>query len=315
MASVEDEWRFRLTLIRHGETDQNRNKIIQGQDNTILNETGSEQVELVATRLKYEHLTRIYSSDLERALKTAEGICLKNVHLKDLKICMEKTLRERNYGEAEGKSRQELKKMLGANKLPRGAETEAQVQKRAVDFFAGLLKDVKHLRKTLTQQSNVDCSKSDDLSLENSQHSMGESSVNELRTGSDPSSEKSHQFPQDNNESTEGIKPRTTSLPTSHRSKQLHSPVLLKDLCCNDSAECDHTDKPIHIVVVSHGGILRHFMSYFSKNFSSQFPVDKKKLLRQICPNTGVSEFVILLEGDKVTNIECLQLYNKSHLT
>ena len=206
--------------------------------------------------------------------------------------------------------------MLAANKLPQGAETEAQVQKRAVDFFAALLKDVIHLRKTSTPPSDVDCCKGNDLSLENSQHIMGESSVyGELRTGSDPSSEKSHQFHLDNDISTPGIKPRATSLPVSHGGKQLHFPVLLKDLSCDESREGDHTDKPIHIVIVSHGGILRHFMSYFSKNFSSQFPVDKRKLLRQICPNTGVSEFVIQLEGHKVTNIECLQLYNKSHLT
>jgi broad specificity phosphatase PhoE len=40
-----------------------------GQNDTVLNETGKEQVELVGNRLKYEHITRMYTSDLERALK------------------------------------------------------------------------------------------------------------------------------------------------------------------------------------------------------------------------------------------------------
>ena len=42
---------------------------VLGQNDTVLNETGKEQVELVGNRLKYEHITRMYTSDLERALK------------------------------------------------------------------------------------------------------------------------------------------------------------------------------------------------------------------------------------------------------
>ena len=42
-----------------------------GHDNTVLNEMGKQQVELVGNRFKYEHLTRIYSSDLERAFKAS----------------------------------------------------------------------------------------------------------------------------------------------------------------------------------------------------------------------------------------------------
>ena len=37
----------------------------------MLNETGKEQTERLGTKFKYEHLTRIYSSDLDRAIKVA----------------------------------------------------------------------------------------------------------------------------------------------------------------------------------------------------------------------------------------------------
>ncbi len=205
--------------------------------------------------------------------------------------------------------------MLSLGKLPHGAETEAQVQKRAVDFFTSLLRDVNDLRKSL--YSKV---KTNDLFLQEQNFQITTPSKVSLNgevqkcSHSDPTSDKSDQskLALDNSPSPDG-KHRATSFPVTNQNKK--SPVLLKDLCHDDSSDCDHTDRPIHVVAVSHGGVLRHLLSYFAKNFQSQFPVDKRKLLRQICPNTGVSEFMIHLEGWKVTNIDCLQLYNKSHLT
>ena len=206
--------------------------------------------------------------------------------------------------------------MLSSGKLPHGAETETQVQKRAVDFFNSLLRDVNHLKKSL--RSKVE---RNDSSLQR-QHSEKPSKV-DLTGGlrkpscSDPSSDKSNHLKDalNSNLSSPDRKHRPTSFPLANNKKILH-PVLLKDLChdINNPSDCDHTDRPVHVVVVSHGGILRHFVSYFAKNFQVQFPVDKRKLLRQFCPNTGVSEFVVHLEGQKVTNIDCLQLYDKSHL-
>lgn len=59
--------RLVLTFVRHGETLENRNKIIQGQLNTHLNELGRRQSEAVAIALKDVPFQRAFSSDLNRA--------------------------------------------------------------------------------------------------------------------------------------------------------------------------------------------------------------------------------------------------------
>ena len=61
----------RVYLIRHGETDANRNGIIQGQADTVLNATGQEQGRLVAKALGRVPFEVAFSSDLVRASKVS----------------------------------------------------------------------------------------------------------------------------------------------------------------------------------------------------------------------------------------------------
>lgn len=65
----------RVYLVRHGETDENRNGIIQGQLDTSLNSLGLEQARLVGNALRSIPIDIAYSSDLSRAT---------NVRSKDL---------------------------------------------------------------------------------------------------------------------------------------------------------------------------------------------------------------------------------------
>jgi probable phosphoglycerate mutase len=55
--------------VRHGETQENKDSVIQGQLDTELNETGLEQARRVADALRSVHFDAAYSSDLVRALK------------------------------------------------------------------------------------------------------------------------------------------------------------------------------------------------------------------------------------------------------
>jgi len=57
--------------IRHGETDWNVEKRIQGQTDTVLNSNGKRQARLLAKALESKPCTAIVSSDLKRAHETA----------------------------------------------------------------------------------------------------------------------------------------------------------------------------------------------------------------------------------------------------
>ena len=61
--------KFRIYVVRHGETDWNRMRRLQGQSDVSLNETGLEQSVLVGEALKDVPFVRAFSSDLQRALK------------------------------------------------------------------------------------------------------------------------------------------------------------------------------------------------------------------------------------------------------
>jgi broad specificity phosphatase PhoE len=66
---------LKIILVRHGETEWNRIHRLQGgASDTPLNETGLQQAESVALRLKGEKLVAVYSSPLQRARFTAEAI-------------------------------------------------------------------------------------------------------------------------------------------------------------------------------------------------------------------------------------------------
>lgn len=56
-----------IYLIRHGETNENRNKIIQGHLDTLLNEDGRLQAGMVGRAMKEVPIDVLYSSDLKRA--------------------------------------------------------------------------------------------------------------------------------------------------------------------------------------------------------------------------------------------------------
>ena len=88
----------RLILIRHGETEWNRSRTIQGQHDVPLNGTGRAQAEAVACRLANERIDAVYTSDLARARQTAEAIARPH----RLAVIAEPGLRERHWGRYQG---------------------------------------------------------------------------------------------------------------------------------------------------------------------------------------------------------------------
>lgn len=94
-----------LYIIRHGETEWNINERMQGVKDSPLTVRGLGQAEDLARRLSSVKIDKIYSSDLGRARKTAEKIA----ELQDTKIILRKELRERSFGNLEGKSILDIK--------------------------------------------------------------------------------------------------------------------------------------------------------------------------------------------------------------
>lgn len=59
----------RLYVIRHGETEWNRARIIQGQADSQLNDLGETQAAMTGEALKAIHFDKAFTSDLSRASK------------------------------------------------------------------------------------------------------------------------------------------------------------------------------------------------------------------------------------------------------
>ncbi len=95
-----------LILIRHGETEWNATGRIQGHRPVSLNERGRQQAEAVAHRLKNEPFDALYSSDLSRALETANIITSQTQH----PIFTDARLREWHLGILAGLTRAEAEK-------------------------------------------------------------------------------------------------------------------------------------------------------------------------------------------------------------
>lgn len=127
----------RLCLVRHGQTDWNLEGRYQGQSDIPLNSTGIKQARLIAEILRDEKFDAVYSSDLSRAIRTAEII---TEHRNHLKINTDPRLREVRQGEWEGLTRDIIRdrypkiwEALIENPVsahPPGGETVLEVQSR-----------------------------------------------------------------------------------------------------------------------------------------------------------------------------------------
>lgn len=58
-------------LVRHGETDENKQQLMQGQLDTKLNAAGVKQAQLTANKLEHIKFDAAHSSNLSRAVKVS----------------------------------------------------------------------------------------------------------------------------------------------------------------------------------------------------------------------------------------------------
>ncbi len=95
----------RLFLVRHGQSAGNAEGRFGGHSPTPLSDLGKQQAEITAKALAREKIEVIYSSDLLRAVQTAEPLAA----ILDLPIITTSAFRERKVGVLEGKTFDESK--------------------------------------------------------------------------------------------------------------------------------------------------------------------------------------------------------------
>ena len=117
----------RICFIRHGETDWNVAKRIQGHTDIPLNETGRAQAMAMAFNAAHQRFNAIYSSDLKRAVETARALAQRE----DQEIKPLPQLRERHYGVFQG-----ITAIEGA-KLHPNAYTHYMARNLDYDFETG----------------------------------------------------------------------------------------------------------------------------------------------------------------------------------
>ena len=136
----------RVFLIRHGETDWNRQFRYQGSSDIPLNEDGLEQARRVGVRLSSVTPAAVLTSPLLRASRTAEIIAEQNGA--ELRIEELDELREISFGIWEGLTIPEIKKLDGETFerwksapftcAPEGGEMFAEIMERSKSLKADI---------------------------------------------------------------------------------------------------------------------------------------------------------------------------------
>ena len=96
----------RLIIWRHGNTDWNAERRVQGQTDVPLNDLGRSQARTAAALLAGLEPAAIYSSDLLRARHTADALA----SIAGLPVTEDVRLRERHYGLFQGLTNPEIAK-------------------------------------------------------------------------------------------------------------------------------------------------------------------------------------------------------------
>lgn len=134
----------RLILLRHGQTEYNATRRMQGQLDTDLSELGRRQAERAAASLAARGPLALYSSDLRRAADTADALGRRA----GLAVITDRRLRETHLGRWQGLTHTEVDDQApGARRLwrddatwaPPEGESRVQVAERTVPVVAELI--------------------------------------------------------------------------------------------------------------------------------------------------------------------------------
>lgn len=161
-----------VLLVRHGETDWNREKRFQGHTDIALNAQGVEQAQLLAQRLRqveaalgHPLFSQVVHSDLSRASHTA-GILTGGDN--GIQTHQDRGLRERHYGHLAGLTGDEMQakcpsefahlKNRDPDGLITGGESLSQFYRRVVATYESILAKAQGHRLLIVAHGGVlDC--------------------------------------------------------------------------------------------------------------------------------------------------------------
>jgi len=145
--------RTQVIIVRHGQTEWNIANVRQGHLDSPLTEEGIAQARALARRLLRERFTAFYSSDLGRAVQTAQIIAQATGH----EIITDPRLRERHLGIFQGLVGDEIKekypeeyklhRSLGPDYVIPGGESVRQQVARNLAYLNEIA--AKHLGETI----------------------------------------------------------------------------------------------------------------------------------------------------------------------
>lgn len=124
-----------LYLVRHGETDWNRRRRIQGRTDIPLNDVGREQARATGRRLASRSWNGVFTSPLSRARQTAEIIAAELGLPEPISV---DALVERDYGEAEGLDFVEVERRWPDRRTVPGQESREDVAERVLPALTDL---------------------------------------------------------------------------------------------------------------------------------------------------------------------------------
>lgn len=130
-------------LTRHGQTDMNKNSLMQGRSDPPLNETGIAQAKAAGEKLKGITFDAVYASPLQRAVLTASLIS----GFPEEQIITDERIVEADFGRYEGCKYSGMGPAMTAYwacpeifPAPKTVETIAQMTARAHSFLEDLKK-------------------------------------------------------------------------------------------------------------------------------------------------------------------------------
>ena len=133
-------------LVRHGETQWNAERRVQGHTDVSLHDVGREQAALTGQRLADTRFGAVYASDLIRARETAQIITAAS-NTGPHEIVLDERLREVSFGKLEGKTWTEMDDEIRAVQnernldfAPEGGESYRQMLDR-LGGFAEMLRE------------------------------------------------------------------------------------------------------------------------------------------------------------------------------